>query len=151
MVGLRFIIAIVGVVFALPSFARNESAISTITIENNQRVEDSTVLSYMTLNEGEDYSSEQASLSIKRLFETGLFSDVAVKRDGEKVEVVVQENPIINRVDFEGNKRIKDDELLQETSLDSRSVYTRARVQSDVKRILELYRQRGRYAVEVVP
>ncbi len=89
--------------------------------------------------------------SLKNLFDTDLFSDVRLERDGSTVIVRVVENPIVNRIVFEGNKRISDDILSDEIRLEARSVFTKARVQDDVQTIISLYRKSGRFAVRVEP
>jgi len=125
--------------------------IEEIIIEGNQRIEAETVRSYMLLQEGDPYTGAAADRSLKTLFRTGLFADVAIKRDGGTILVTVVENPIINRIAFEGNKRIDDAILQQEVSLRPRLVYTRSRVQSDVQRLLQVYRRSGRFAASVEP
>ena len=89
---------------------------------------------------------------MKELYATGLFSDVKISHDGGKVAVTVAENPTIFRVAFEGNKKIKDDDL-KKLNLQSKAngPFWRAYVQSDVERMFELYRSRGYFNVHVTP
>src|SRR5205085_9511314 len=89
--------------------------------------------------------------SLKSLFQTGLFSDVRIFRRGGNLVVVVEENPMINRVNFEGNSEVKDKDLEKEVELKERTMFTRAKVQSDVQRIIAVYRRSGYYAVRVDP
>ncbi|MGF1611446.1 MAG: outer membrane protein assembly factor BamA, partial [Kiloniellales bacterium] len=89
--------------------------------------------------------------SLKSIFATGLFADVTLRREGDALIVTVVENPIINRIAFEGNDRIKDETLAAETELRPRVVFTRTKAQNDVQRILELYRRSGRFAATVEP
>jgi outer membrane protein insertion porin family len=125
--------------------------IREIRIEGTQRIEPATVRSYLTLQLGDRFDSEKMDESLKSLFATGLFADVTLRRDGDALVVRVVENPIINRVAFEGNKKIEDKQLNEEIQLKPRTVYTRTKVQQDVKRILEVYRRSGRYAATVDP
>ncbi|GAA0570184.1 outer membrane protein assembly factor BamA [Caenispirillum bisanense] len=125
--------------------------IRQIVVEGNQRIEPETVRSYMAVAEGDQFDPARLDQSLKSLFATGLFADVAMRRAGDSLVVRVVENPIINRIAFEGNQRIDDTQLDAETQLRPRVVYTRAKVQSDVQRILDLYRRSGRYAVTVDP
>lgn len=136
---------------AAPAFAQDASRVRQIVVQGTQRIEVETVKSYMAISEGDPYDSERVDRSLKTLYNTGLFADVAIQRQGDAVVVRVVENPIINRIAFEGNKRIKEEELKQETQLRSRVVYTRTKVQSDVKRILDLYRRNGRFGATVEP
>jgi outer membrane protein insertion porin family len=125
--------------------------IERIVVEGTQRIEPSTVRTYMVVREGDAYDPSRVDKSLKNLFETGLFADVSIRREGNVLFVSVVENPIINRIAFEGNKRIKDEQLQSEVQLRPRVVFTRAKVQEDVQRILEAYRRSGRYAVSVDP
>ena len=125
--------------------------IQEIRIEGNQRIEPETVRSYMQINPGDPFDAKKIDQALKNLFATGLFADVNFRRDGGALVVQVTENPIINKLAFEGNKRIDDDALQQEVQLRPRVVYTQARVQADVKRILDLYRRSGRFAATVEP
>lgn len=122
-----------------------------IEVQGNQRIEADTVRAYMALKQGEPFDVSRMDASLKSLFATGLFADVAMARQGDVVLVRVVENPIVNRVAFEGNKRVNDEALTNEVQLRPRQVFTRTKVQEDVKRILDVYRRSGRYAVSVEP
>jgi outer membrane protein insertion porin family len=125
--------------------------IANIRVEGTQRIEAGTVLSYMTLKPGDPFDPAQEDASLKALFQTGLFADVTFRRDGNTLVVLVAENPIVNRIAFEGNKKLESDKLTDELQIKPRTVYTRTRVQADVDRILELYRRAGRYSARVEP
>ena len=122
-----------------------------IRVEGTQRIEPETVRSYMRLNPGDPFDPVLIDQSLKSLFATGLFADVTLRREGDTLIVKVVENPIINRIAFEGNQRIDDETLQAETELRPRVVYTRTKVQNDVQRILDLYRRSGRFAATVEP
>ena len=128
-----------------------DSMIESVLVEGNERIEAETVRSYMAIGPGDDYDSDAVNESLKSLFDTGLFADVAIRREGNALVVRVVENPIINRVAFEGNDDIADDELEAEIQLQPRVVYTRPRVQSDLQRLTEIYRRSGRFAVSIEP
>ena len=125
--------------------------IAEIRIEGTQRVEPETVRSYLLVQPGDAFDGDRIDRSLKSLFATGLFADVTLRREGDALVVRVVENPIINRIAFEGNHKLSDDSLQQEVQLKPRVVYTRAKVQSDVKRILDLYRRNSRFAATVEP
>ena len=108
--------------------------ITAVQIQGNVRAEAETIRSYLQLKEGQPYDPAAADRSLKALFATGLFSDVVIDMQGSTLVVKVTENPIINRVAFEGNKKIEDDKLRDEVQSKPRQVFTRARVQSDVER-----------------
>jgi outer membrane protein insertion porin family len=125
--------------------------ITAIVVRGNQRIEADTIRSYMLLTPGDLYDADRADRSLRTLFATGLFRDVRIARDGSRLVVEVQENPIINRVAFEGNRRVSDDVLNGEVQLRARSVMTPQLVQLDRQRILDLYARRGRFAARVEP
>ena len=125
--------------------------IQAIRVEGTERIDPSTVLSYLKLKDGDPFDTGLMDDSVKSVFKTGLFADVVVQRDGHDLVVKVMENPIINQIAFEGNDKIKTEDLEKEIELRERVVYTRTRVQSDVARILELYRRGGRFAATVEP
>ena len=126
-------------------------AVREILVRGNERIETLTVESYLTIRRGDPFDSEAIDQSLRNLFATGLFDDVVVGQVGDTLVIEVVENPIINRIAFEGNRRLDDETLEAEVQLRPRIVFTRARVQSAVARILELYRRNGRYAASVEP
>jgi outer membrane protein insertion porin family len=141
-------------VVAMPAAAQDiftGEPIANIRVEGNQRIEQETVLSYMQLSPGDPFEAQRIDRALKNLFASGLFADVSLRRDGDDLVVAVVENPIINRLAFEGNRRIGDDELQNEVQLRPRVVYTATKVQADAKRILDIYRRSGRFAATVEP
>ncbi|WP_025899001.1 outer membrane protein assembly factor BamA [Sneathiella glossodoripedis] len=131
--------------------AQSSNVITEIQVEGNRRIEAATVKSYLLFDVGSPYDRSRIDKSLKALFNTGLFADVTIRRSGSGVVVSVVENPIINRLAFEGNLRIADETLSAEVQLRPRVVYTRARVQNDVQRIITVYRRSGRFAAIVEP
>jgi outer membrane protein insertion porin family len=131
--------------------AAQAQTITNILVEGNQRVESDTVLSYLQVSKGDRFDSYKIDESVKSLFETGLFSDVQVFQRGSVLVVKVTENPMINRVNFEGNEAIKDTDLAKEIELHERMLFTRAKAQSDTARVVALYRRSGYYGVVVSP
>jgi len=125
--------------------------IKEIEVKGNQRIETDTVRAYMTVPPGVLYDPEEVDKSLKALFSTGLFADVTISLEESNLVVDVIENPIINRMAFEGNQELNDEELTPEVQLRPRVVFTRARVQSDVQRIVDLYRRSGLFAATIEP
>ncbi len=150
-VALAFSVAIPAVYLVSPVTTAYAQVVSSIIVEGNQRVEADTVFSYMQVQRGQSANADNIDASIKALFQTGLFADVRIFRRGNSLVVQVEENPLINRVSFEGNSDINDKKLKQEAELRERVIYTRARVQSDVQRIAALYRRSGYYGATVEP
>ena len=122
-----------------------------IVIEGAQRIEPETVRSYLLIREGDLFDVKRIDRSLKSLFATSLFADVTIRREGDTLVITVVENPVINRIAFEGNTALDDEVLSAEMSLRPRVIYTRTKVQNDVKRILTIYRLSGRFAATVEP
>ncbi|MDJ0919877.1 MAG: outer membrane protein assembly factor BamA [Henriciella sp.] len=127
------------------------STIRTVQVEGNQRIESRTIQSYMLVEPGDPFDPERLDLSLKALFATGLFVDINFTRSGDDLIVRVIENPVISRVLFEGNSSLSDDKLREEIQAAPRGIFTPARIQQDVRRMLELYRQDGRFGVKIEP
>ncbi|MEX2454253.1 MAG: outer membrane protein assembly factor BamA [Rhodospirillaceae bacterium] len=129
----------------------SNQGVREVVVEGAQRVEPDTVRSYMSLRPGDEITPEGLDASLKALFATGLFADVTLRQEGPDIIVRVVENPIINRLAFEGNRRISNDILRDEVQLRPRVVFTRSRVQSDLQRIMDIYRRSGRFSATVEP
>lgn len=134
-----------------PVLPQAGDVIRQITVEGAQRIEPGTVKSYLLIREGDAFDALRLDRSLKSLFATGLFADVSARRRGFTLVISVVENPVINRIAFEGNDKVESEQLQAETTLRPRVIYTRTKVQNDVKRILTLYRRNGRFAVTVEP
>ncbi len=127
------------------------AAINGVTILGNKRIESETILSYIQIKPGGHASEEQINQALKELFATGFFNDVKVHVEGENLIIQVEENPIVNRVAYEGNNKLKDEQLKEEIQLRPREVLSRTKIQAAQQRILEMYRAMGRFAATVEP
>lgn len=136
---------------ANPAYAQTGPVINQIVVRGNRRVETQTIIGYLRIGTGERYDAFKIDQSFKELFATGLFEDVKITLEGTTLVVAVVENPIINRVAFEGNRKLTDTVLAAEVELRARVVLTRTKVQNDVQRILTLYRRSGRFGARVEP
>ncbi|HEV2817443.1 MAG TPA: outer membrane protein assembly factor BamA [Allosphingosinicella sp.] len=126
--------------------------IASLAVAGNQRLEPETVLSYTSLRIGEPYDQERLDQALRDLYATELFADVVIAgADTGNLIIQVRENPVINRIILEGNRRIKDDKITPEIRLAPRQIFTRSRARADVARIIELYRRQGRYGASVEP
>lgn len=125
--------------------------VSSIQVEGNRRVELETIRSYFKPGPGGRLDQASIDDGLKALIETGLFQDVRISQAGGRLLVTVVENPVIGRVAFEGNKKIKDEQLSAEVQSKPRGTLSRPMVQSDAQRIAEIYRRAGRYDVRVNP
>jgi outer membrane protein insertion porin family len=135
-----------------PVAAPQQRTIRSIAVRGNQRLEPETIRSYANLAPGQTYTAETLDQALKDLSATQLFADVTIT-GGEIGDLVinVRENPVINRIILEGNKRLKDDKITPEIKLAPRQIFTRSAARADVERILELYRRQGRFAARVEP
>jgi outer membrane protein insertion porin family len=145
------ILAVLPVLGGGPLAQGLENRLREVRVEGAQRVEADTVRSYIGMRPGDTVTPAALDKALKALFATGLFADVNIRQDGRDVTVRIVENPIINRLAFEGNRRITDETLTDEVKLRPRIVFTRARVQSDLQRVMDLYRRSGRFSATVVP
>ena len=122
---------------------------SSVQVKGNQRIDAATIKTYLTIKPGKRYGGADVDASVKALYATGLFSDVGIVQRGSVLVVTVVENPIINSVIFEGNKKVKSDVLSQVVELKPRGVLTDAKLQADVFHIKQYYRMKGRSSAEV--
>ncbi|HEY4205019.1 MAG TPA: outer membrane protein assembly factor BamA [Xanthobacteraceae bacterium] len=149
-----FMIAMPGAVtlgIVLASSPAAAQSASSIGVEGNRRVEAETIRSYFKPGPSGRLDQGNIDDGLKALIETGLFQDVKLNHVGGRLVVSVVENPVINRVAFEGNKKVKDEQLSAEIQSKARGTLSRPMVQSDALRITEIYRRAGRYDVRVDP
>ncbi len=125
--------------------------VNSIVVQGSRRVEADTVRSYFRPGPGGRLGPAEIDEGLKSLYATGLFSDVRVNHAGGRLVVTVIENPVINRVAFEGNKKAKDEQLKVEVQSKARGTLSKPTVQADVQRIIEIYHRSGRFDVNVTP
>lgn len=135
-----------------PATQPGSGIIKSIGVTGNQRLEPDTVRSYIKLKAGDAYTREALDQALKDLYASELFADVQIAgADTGNIVLQVRENPVINRIVLEGNKRIKEEKIRPEIKLAPREIFTRSKARADVNRIIELYRRQGRYAATVEP
>ncbi|WP_114008853.1 outer membrane protein assembly factor BamA [Cohaesibacter intestini] len=131
-----------------PAFAQT---VSRVDVRGNARVSDDTIRSYIQVKPGQRATAFAVDESLKALYQTGLFQDVKIRRSGSSLIVDVVENAVINRIAFEGNKRIEDKNLEQIVTSKSRGILSETKIRTDAQRILEAYRRSGRFGAKVEP
>jgi outer membrane protein insertion porin family len=138
---------------AAPALAPSPvGTIKSVNVTGSERLEPDTVRSYVKLTPGDTYTREDLDAALKDLYATELFADVQVRDDGQgNITLQVRENPVVNRIVLEGNKRLKAEKINPEIKLAARQIFTRSKVRADVNRIIELYRRQGRFAATVEP
>jgi outer membrane protein insertion porin family len=125
--------------------------IRAVRIEGAQRIDEATIRSYMLAQPGDPFEADRLDRTLRTLFATGLFSDVSLRRENDTLVVTVAENPIVNRIAFEGNRALGDETLRAELRLHPRAVFTRAAAQADRQRLLDVYARRGRFGAQIEP
>ena len=136
---------------AVPIAHAQSAGVSSIVVQGNQRVEADTIRSYFRPGPGGRLDAFQIDEGVKALFATGLFRDVQPTIQGGRLIITVIENPVINRIAFEGNKKVKDEQLKSEIQSRERGTLSRPVVQADVARLVEVYRRSGRFDIRVEP
>ncbi len=125
--------------------------IQAIHVVGNQRIEEGTILSYMLVQPGDPFAGDRVDKSLRTLYATGLFADVSIRREGNSLIVSVTENPLVNRITFEGNHNVKEDDLRKELELKPRAVFSVRQAQADRQHLLNVYAGKGRFAATVEP
>ncbi len=128
-----------------------ELKITKIEVQGAKRIEEETIRTYSGIQSGDVISAPKLDSALKSLFGTGLFADVSIEQAGSKIIVKVVENPVINRIEFEGNRQLEETSLRPELQLKPRVVYTRTKIQEDVERLINIYRRSGRFGVSIQP
>ncbi len=126
-------------------------SIQAIKVTGNERIEEGTILSYMLVQPGDSFSGDRVDKSLRTLYATGLFADVNIRRQGADLVVNVTENPLVNRITFEGNHNVKEDDLRKELQMKPRAVFSVRQAQADRQRMLNVYAGKGRFAASVTP
>ncbi len=136
----------------LPRAAYAQSYVfNSVSIEGNERIEGSTILSYAGIARGQSVSAGQLNDAYQRILGSGLFETVDIIPQGSKLVIKVVEYPTVNKISFEGNKRLKDDELAGIVQTQLRRVFSPRIAEADAQRISEAYSQQGRIAARVSP
>jgi len=142
--------ATASVPFVMPAYAQVFS-FSNVVIEGNDRVDQATILSYAGISRGAEISAAALNDAYQRIANSGLFETVELVPQGSTLLIRVKEYPIVNVINFEGNKRLKDEQLSELVQSQSRRVYAPSLAESDAAAIAEAYRVSGRIAASVTP
>ena len=131
--------------------AEERFKVEAILVEGNERVTSATILAYLPIKTGDEIDLQALDQAISSLFATKLFKNVSISRVDNQVIVEIEENPIINRINIEGNDVLTDERLMAELDIQPRRVYTAEVARAATQRLLEIYRLSGRFAASVVP
>lgn len=136
---------------AIAEVSESQDYIKTIKVVGNKRTDTSTIIAYTEFSEGGKYSKKASEVSLTKLYATGFFSEVKIRFYNHVVTIYVDENPIIKEIHFSGNNKLKKEVLLNEMGLKPRMFLSKAKLQNDVRKIVELYDKSGRYFTVVTP
>ncbi len=131
--------------------AAQEYRFTSVSIEGSQRIEPATILSYAGISQGQAVSAAELNEAFQRIQGSGLFESVEIKPQGNRLVIRVVEFPTINRISFEGNRRLKDDDLAPLVRSQSRRVFNATVAEQDAATLTEAYAQQGRVAAKVTP
>ena len=136
-----------------PSFAASEKniKINNIIVKDNQRIDTETVISYLGINTGDKVNYKILNRKLKKMYSLGLFSDIKFRVSNNNLIVIIKENPMINNVNFIGNKKIKEDVIRKEIKLKSRNVYQKKELQDALSIIRDLYKRSGYFSAKIKP
>lgn len=149
---LQIIVLVSGVwaCFSSPALAQNFQ-FNTIEIDGNTRIGDAAILSRAGIAPGQTVTAGQVNAALQNLQGSGLFETVQIVPQGGTLRITVVELPTINRISFEGNRRIENDALGQIVQSAERGVFNPAQVERDANNITEAYSAQGRIAARVSP
>ncbi|RJS95334.1 outer membrane protein assembly factor BamA [Salinisphaera sp. Q1T1-3] len=141
------------VAYAAGSYAQSyDFQISNIKVQGVQRLEPGTVLTYLPVSVGDRMSESRAQQSIRALYDSGLFENVALDRQGSTLVVNVTERPEIASFKIEGNKAIGGDQLkkaLKQQGLAKGELYKRSLLDSLQQELRRQYYSNGYYSVKI--
>ena len=150
---LRMIFCNTIIVFFLisPNFALSQFNIKEIIVSGNSEVSAETIIAISGLSNSNNMSANSINEGFRRLSDSGLFQNVVLNPVGTRLIISVVENPIISNVDFEGNKIFKDQFLFSIISSQSRTPFSKGIIDEDIRKILQIYREKGRFKATIVP
>lgn len=143
------LLALIAASFISSAFAG--TVLKNVQIEGNKRIESSTIANMSALKVGDNASQDDIDQAVRKLFDSGYFSDVKVDLQGQSAVIKVEENPIVNRIYIEGNKQFDDATISKQISLKPRQIYTVAKLKQDTKTLHDMLRIKGHFGAKVTP
>ncbi|MBN2676388.1 MAG: outer membrane protein assembly factor BamA, partial [Alphaproteobacteria bacterium] len=125
--------------------------IQSFSVSGTQRMDEKAVVQMLGVKKGDDIKISDLNSGLSALYKTGYFKDIKVDIKGQTLVVEIEENPVLNRISFEGNDEIDNETLQAEVDFQSRQPYSAPKVQLAVDRMLELYKRSGLFSVEIEP
>ena len=132
-------------VFSIKSYAET---VDKVNVNGNERISLETIVIFGDIAIGQNYESEDINLLIKKLYETNFFSNISVELQNGLLSIVVEENPIINKITFKGERAEKYKEVITELlTLREKNSFVSNYIKSDVNIMKEFYKSLGFYFV----
>ncbi|MBF0177150.1 MAG: outer membrane protein assembly factor BamA [Magnetococcales bacterium] len=132
-----------------PLLAQEPGVVEKIRVQGAQRIEADTVKSYLKIDRGQPFDPEAIRQSLRALYDTGFFKDVALDRDRNDLVVRVEENPMIAEIKFEGIDAFSQEELEKMVRVKARSIYNRAKTEKDLAGLRQAYRVKGLFLAKI--
>ena len=148
---IRITFCILILFFINTSISLANQKISEIIIKGNLRVDNETILAFISISEGSENTSQNINLALKELYKTGFFETVEVSEDNNVITIFLEENPILNLIGFEGNKRFEDEILTEVINLKKNQIFSKNLVSEAITKIIELYKTQGRFGTTIIP
>ncbi|MEO0343490.1 MAG: outer membrane protein assembly factor BamA [Pseudomonadota bacterium] len=144
-------VSIGGMLSLLPLPAMSQATFTAVEVEGNQRIAAATVRTIAGIPTGSTVTPGQINRALQNLYDSGFFERVEIMPAGNTLKIVVIENPTINRISIEGNRRLDDEQLLPILGSQPRRTFSVSQTEADVRAIVEAYASSGRIAAEVQP
>ena len=124
---------------------------SRIDVDGNKRIETSTIITYSGLVTDQVFGADDLNRAYQNILASGLFESVEVVPNGNRLVIKVNEFPTVNKIAFEGNRRINDTTLRAVVGMQPRRVFNPDKVDTDRAAIAQVYADQGRLAARVTP
>lgn len=147
----KFYVALVFILLIFNAEISSSETVNKIAVVGNHRIESETIESLLLFKRGDNISEVELNAALKSLFSSGFFTDLSLNLENNTLTIKVYESPSISHIEFEGNKEVSDDMFKEHVQLRPRMLYSKAKVQQEVQRILAIYRSKGYFNAKVIP
>ncbi len=129
----------------------NARIITNIDVKGCNRIDIETVKARLPIKEGDDIDDNDANEAIGILYESGLFDDVKIKFSGQNLIIDIKEAPIINKISFEGNKKIKEEDIKKNIVIKPKETLSLVKIKTAQMGLLQAYQTAGIYSAKINP
>ena len=122
------------------------AAVNKIEIIGNDRIADETIKMFISVDIKDEINDEKLNIILKDLYETEFFKDISVKFDNQILSIIVQENPIIEKIIYNGIKSSRILEIIkQDTLIKQRSSFNENSLKKEKLKIENILKSLGYY------